>query len=256
MDFFSGSFPLEFISFYLDMSSEERNGADPATTTETPMEENVPQVHEEAEISHATATLEDAESKQLEQPDDNPTPSPSTGESISAYIERQLQVLGCQRTGLDITFLPPTAPAVVRNIPELATTKVSESEPIPQVVSESADNVAPEVQSDRLTNINSEAGFSVAKVNYFQTDTSDVEELLDSSGAEIAKEPLLLIPTEKLSTTGSEANNETERSSSVGLPVISTTKPLSPTRLPLLYLNQHVPSSTSISVRPIRVSAQ
>ena len=110
------------------------------------MEEEVPEVHEETEISHATATLEDAESKQHEQPDDNPTkvgpsPSSSTGESISAYIERQLQVLGCQGTGLDITFLPPTASAVNRDVPEITTTKVSESEPIPQVVSESTDKV-------------------------------------------------------------------------------------------------------------------
>ena len=78
MDSFSGSFPLEFISFYLDISSEELNEAGPATTTTTttteiPMVEEVPQVHEEAEISHATATLEDAESKQHEQTDDNPT---------------------------------------------------------------------------------------------------------------------------------------------------------------------------------------
>ena len=179
--------------------------------------------------------MEDAESKQLEQPEDNPTkvgptPSPSTDESISAYIERQLQVLGCQGTGIDITFLPPTASAVNRDGPELAIEKVSESEPIPQVVSESADKVAPEVDSDRLTDINSEAGFSVAKVEYFQTD-SDVEELLDSSGAETAKESPFLITIERSSSTGSEANKETEHSTSAGLPVISTTKPLSPTRL-------------------------
>ena len=235
MDSFSGSFPLEVISFYLDMSSEERNEADPATTTETPMEEDVPQVHEEAEISHATATLEDAEYEQLEQPDNNPTkvgpsPSPSTGESISAYIERQLQALCCQGTELDITFLPSTASAVNKGIPEKATKMVSESEPIPQVVSETTDKVLLEVDSDRLTDINSEAGFSVAKVDYFQTDTSDVEELLDSSGAETTEESPFLIPIDKSSTTGSESNKETEHPIPAGLPVISTTKPLSPTR--------------------------
>ena len=51
-----------------------------------------------------------------------------------------------------------------------------------------------EGESDRQTNINSETGFSIAKVVYFQTDTSDVEELLDSSGAETAKESPILIP--------------------------------------------------------------
>ena len=73
------------------MSSEEFNEDGPTTTTEILMKEEVPQVHKETEISHATATLEDAESKQHEQPDDNPakvgpSSSSSTGESISAYI--------------------------------------------------------------------------------------------------------------------------------------------------------------------------
>ena len=259
METFSGNFPLEFISFSLDMSSEERNKADPATTTETLMEEEVPQVHEEAEISHATATLEDAESKQPEQPDDNPTkvgptPSPSTDESISAYIERQLQVLGCQGTARDITFLHPTTSAVNRDILELTTKKVSESEPILQVVSESTGKVLPEVELDRLTDINRKAGFSVAKVDYFQTDTSDVEELLDSSGAETTKESPSLIPIESSSTTGSEANKKTEHPTSVGLPDISTTKPLSPAR-PLsasarTLINQFF-SETNPSILPV-----
>ena len=110
MDSFLGNFPLEFISFYLDMSSEEHNEIVPATATGTMIEEEVPQQHEETAVSQATATLKDAESKQPDPPKDNsaktdPTPSPSTDESISAYIERQLQTLGCQGTGLDITFL-------------------------------------------------------------------------------------------------------------------------------------------------------
>ena len=240
------------------MSSEELNEDGP-NTTEIPMEKKVPQVHDETEISHATATLEDADSKQHEQPDDNPTKvgpslSSSTGESISACIERQLQVLGCQGTGLDITFLPPTASAVIRDIPELTTTKVSESEPIPQVVSESTGKVQPEVEPDHLTDINSEAGFSAARVDYFQTDTSDVEELLDSSGAETAKESPFLIPIERSSTTGSEANKETEHPIPPGLPDISTTKPLSPTR-PLsasarTLINQYF-SETNPSILPV-----
>ena len=44
-----------------------------------------------------------------------PTPSQSTDESISAYIERSPQTLGWQGTGLDITFLPPTDPVVYRD---------------------------------------------------------------------------------------------------------------------------------------------
>ena len=133
---------------------------------------------------------------------------------MSAYIERQLQALGCQGTGRDISFLPPTTSAIVNDAPESTTEKVSESEPIPQVVTESADKESPEVEADRVADINSEAGFSITKADYFQTDTSDVEELLDSSGAETARESPFLIAVETLSATGSEARKETERSTS------------------------------------------
>ena len=209
MDSFSGSFPLEFISFYLDMSSEEHNKIVPATATGTLIEEEVPQQHEETAVSQTT---NDAESKQPEPPKDNPTktgptPSPSTDESISAYIERQLQTLGCQGTGLDISFLPPTTSAIVNNAPEPTTEKVSESEPIPQVATGSADKESPE-EAERVTDINSEAGFSVTKADYFPTDTSDIEELLDSSGAETAKESPFLIAIETQSATGSSPQGD------------------------------------------------
>ena len=185
MDSFSGSFPLEFISFYLDMSSEEHNEVVPATATGTLIEEKFHNSSKkETAVSQATTALKDAESKQPDPPKDSsaktdPTPSPSTDESISAYIERQLQTLGCQGTGLDISFLPPTTSAIVDNAPEPTTEKVSESEPIPQVATGSADKESPEVETERKTDIVSEAGFSVTRADYFQTDTSDVEELLD-----------------------------------------------------------------------------
>ena len=179
------------------------------------IEEEVPQQLEEAAVSQTTAALKDAESKQPDPPKDSaaktdPTPSPSTDESISAYIERQLQTLGCQGTGLDISFLPPTTSAIVDNAPEPPAEKVSESEPIPQVATGSADKESPEVETERATDIVSEAGFSVTKADYFQTDTSDVEELLDSSGPETAKESPFLITLETQSSTGSEARKETE----------------------------------------------
>ena len=117
MDSFSGSFPLEFISFCLDMSSEERNDFVPATATASMAEEEVA-IPEEAGTSQATSIPVDTESTQLVPPGDNPdktapTSSPSTDESISAYIDRQLQTLGCQGLGLDISFLPPTSTAIV-----------------------------------------------------------------------------------------------------------------------------------------------
>ena len=259
MDSFSGSFPLEFISFYLDKSSDEHNEIVPATTTGTLIEEEVPQRHEETTVRQATATLKDAESKQPEPPKDNSaktdtTPSPSTDESISAYIERQLQTLGCQGTGLDISSLPPTTSAIVNNTPEPTAEKVSESEPIPQVATGSADKESPEVETERMTDIFSEAGFSVTKADYFQTDTSDIEELLDSSGAETAKESPFLIAIEAQSATGSEARKETEQLTSAGLPGDSFPKLFSPTR-PLsasarTLINQHF-SKTNPSILPV-----
>ena len=65
-----------------------------------------------------------------------PTSRPSTVESSSAYIERTLQTLGCQRTGLDITSLPPTDPVSNVETQELETEKASESDPIPQVAAD------------------------------------------------------------------------------------------------------------------------
>ena len=147
MDSFSGKFPLEFISFYLDMSSEEHTEVVPATATGTLVEE-VPQQLEETAVSQTTTALKDAESKQPDPPKNSsaktdPTLSPSTDESISAYIERQLQTLGCQGTGLDISFLPPTTCAIVDNAPEPTAEKASESEPIPQVATGPADKESP-----------------------------------------------------------------------------------------------------------------
>ena len=95
------------------MSSEEHNEIAPATASGTLIEKEVPQRHEETAVSQATATLMDAESKQPEPPNHNsaktdPTPSPSTDVSISAYIERLLQTLGCQ--ALDLTSLSCSLP--------------------------------------------------------------------------------------------------------------------------------------------------
>ena len=165
-----------------------------------------------------------------------------------------MQTLGCQGTGLDISFLPPTTSAIGDNALEPTAEKVSESEPIPQVATESADKESHEVEAERATDIVSETGFSATKADYFQTDTSDIEELLDSSGAETAKEPPFLIAIETQSATGSEARKETEQLSSAGLPDVSPPKLFSPTR-PLsasarTLINQHF-SETNPSILPV-----
>ena len=258
MDSLSGSSPLEFISFYLDMSSEEHNEVVPAIATGTLVEE-VPQQLEETVVSQTLTALKDAESKQPDPPKDSsartdPTPSLSTDESISAYIERQIQTLGCQGTGLDISFLPPTTSAIVDNALKPTAEKASESEPIPQVATGPADKESPEFETERAIDIASEAGFSVTKADYSQTDTSDVEELLDSSGAETVKQSPFLLTIETQNATGSEARKETEQLSSAGLPDVSSPKLFSPTR-PLsasarTLINQHF-SETNPSILPV-----
>ena len=74
-----------------------------------------------------------------------------------------------------------------------------------------ADKESPEVETERAIEIASEAGLPVTKADDFQTDSSDVEELLDSSGAETVKESPFLITIETQSATGSEARKETEQ---------------------------------------------
>ena len=258
MDSFSGSYPLEFISFCLDMSSEEQNDTVPATATASMTEEEVA-IPEEAGTSQATSIPVDPESTQLVPPGDDPdktapTPSPSTDESISAYIDRQLQTLGCQGLGLDISFLPPTSAAIVDKAVHPAIEKVSESDPIPQVVGEASNQESGEVDVDPAADIRSETGFSVAKADYFQTDTSDNEELLDSSGAETLKEPPFLINMESLSVVESEVPKEAGPTTSAGLPDAPSPKLLSPTR-PLsasarTLINQHF-SETNPSILPV-----
>ena len=150
------------------------------------------------------------------------------------------------------SFLLPTTSAIVNNAPEPTAEKVSESEPIPQVANGPADKESPEVETERVTDIVSEAGFSVIKADYFQTDTSDIEELLDSSGAETAKESPFLIAIESQSATGSEARKETEQLTSAGLPDVSSNFSAPHD----LYLPPLALSSINISLRPIQASSQ
>ena len=255
MDSFSGSFPLEFISFCLDMSSEERNDIVPAVATASMAEEEVA-IPEEAGTSQATSIPVNAESTQLVPSGDNPdktvpTPSPSTDESISAYIDRQLQTLGCQGLGLDISFLPSTSTAIVDKAVHSAIEKASESDPIPQVVGEASNQKSSEVDVDPAADIQSETGFSVANADYFQTDTSDNEELLDSSGAETLKEPPFLIDMENLSVV--KFPRRLDRRLQLGCLMLRPRSFLALLGLCLLLLG---PSSINISAKRIRVSFQ
>ena len=180
-----------------------------------------------------------------------PTSSPSTDESISAYIERTLQTLGCQGTGLGITFLPPTDPVSNVETQGLETEKASESDPIPQVAADQGGETSVEEESDRQTDVNSEAGFSTTKVDYFQTDTSDVEDLLDSSGAETTKDPPILISLDDMNTAETEISKKAERAPPGGIAdskFLSSSRPLSASARTLI--NQHF-AETNPSILPV-----
>ena len=110
------------------------------------------------------------------------------------------------------------------------------------------------METGRTIDIVSEAEFSVIKADYLQTDTSDVEELLDSSGAETVKQSPFLLTIKTQSATGSETRKGTEQLSSAGLPDVSSPKLFSPTR-PLsasarTLINQHF-SETNPSILPV-----
>ena len=86
-----------------------------------------------------------------------------------------------------------------------------------------------EVETDGQADLVSETGFSVARPDCFQTDTSDVDELHDSSGAESEKDPPKLIPLCKGSTTFSEVTQQVEEDQSK-IPAVSDPEALSASR--------------------------
>ena len=216
MDSFSGRFPLDFISFYLDMSSEEFTEKNPGLTVGNQPEESasrsqgetMPQQVNESQAETVRKEQEKSGGDETGQSSFEPTPSPSTDESISAYIERTLQTLGSQRTGLGLTILPPDTTAATESEQHPEIEKASQPDPIVHTVTEPPKELEGEVETDGQANLISETGFSITKPDYFQTDTSDIEELLDSSGAETVKDPPNMIPLYRASATCSKVSHK------------------------------------------------
>ena len=105
--------------------------------------------------------------------------------------------------------------------------------------------------SDRQTDVNTEAGLSTTNLDYFQTYTSYVEELLDSSGAETTKDPPFLISLDNLSTAETEVSKETEPAPPGGIAdskFLSPSRPLSASARTLI--NQHF-AETNPSILPV-----
>ena len=237
MDSFSGNFPLDFILFYLDMSSEKIKEETPGLTVGNQPEESASRSQGETMLHPVNDSQTDAALKEQEKSGEDgtgwsmtePTPSPSTDESISAYIERTLQTLGCQGTGLGLTFLPPDATAATENAQQPEIEKASQSDPVVHTATELPKEIEGEVETDGQAALTSETGFSITQPDYFQTDTSDMEEMLDSSGDETVKDQPNLIPLYKASTTCSEVSQQAEVEQSK-IPTMPDPQSVSPSR--------------------------
>ena len=88
-------------------------------------------------------------------------------------------------------------------------------------------------------------------MDYFHTDTNDVEELLDSSGAENTKDPPILISLDDMSTAETEVSKEAEHTPTRGIAdsqFLSPSRPLSASAR--ILINQHF-AETNPSILPV-----
>ena len=167
MDFNSGSSPLEFISFYLDMASEEQ-----VTNTILPTSENSG-VAEEINTAPKEPVV-------VMRPDSNQSSSSgNTEESVTSYAEKTLRALAGDDPSLDISFLPPLAQPEVRTA---GPGKVSQSIGFERLGEETSsfDQMQPGTSKETGNYFESH---DKAK-SYFTSDISGAGELLDEMGTE------------------------------------------------------------------------
>ena len=163
MDSYSGSCPQNFISFCLDMSSEKEmpkstvSSGDGNGSTEVEQQCNAAQVDPVRPLSQTSFS------------------SPSTEESVSAFIERIATCMEFPTRESETSDIPIPMPATVTStiFPELL--KVSVSDPI--VVSQ-------DVSEEKTGPANEPESTSQSGAAPLYGDTSDAEELLDSSGVD------------------------------------------------------------------------
>ena len=167
MDFNSGSLPLEFISFYLDMASEEQITDVTLPTTES---------------SETTRETDNAprDPVVISRPDSNQsTSSGNTEESLTTYAEKTLRTLASEDPSLDNSFLPAPARSGDSTVgPSNA------SQPISLGREGRESSQFGELLPGTSKEIDSQIGLQDKSKEYFATDTSKVEELFDDMGAE------------------------------------------------------------------------
>ena len=155
MDFKSGSLPLEFISFYLDMASEEQITDKTLPTSET------------SGVTRETANAQ-KDPVVISRPDSNQsTSSGNTEESLTTYAETTLRTLASEDPSLDISFLP--APAR----PEDSTAgPTNVSQPMSLELEGEGSSRFGEFLPGTSKEIDSHIGLQNKSKEYFATDTS------------------------------------------------------------------------------------
>ena len=179
MDSYLGSFPLDFIALYLDMSSEPSNEGllPPAGSSvgEHISSENQPAINPES------ANKEGSERLPEQLPLSNlPSSSGNTEESITAFADQTRRTMASLDPSLDITFLSGSEPTTSHDVTELYPGKVLESEQLTRDCAEVQDNVEQQGTSGRF-DVNLAESADEHKKNYFETDASEVEDLYDSA---------------------------------------------------------------------------
>ena len=167
IDFNSGSLPLEFISFYLDMASEEQITEATLPTTES---------------SETTRETDNAPKDPVvvSRPDSNKsTSSGNTEESPTTYTEKTLRTLASEDPSLDISFLPAHARSR-----DITAGPSNAPQPISLGREGKRSSQFGELLPGTSKEVDSRVGLQDKSKEYFATDTSEVEELFDDMETE------------------------------------------------------------------------
>ena len=170
MNFNSGSLPLDFISVYLDMTSEE-------STTEVPqLENNI------AGAKQAVLTVPVGEQVDNRPPSNKSNSSCDTEGSLTFYADKTLRALAANNPSLDIAFLPPPTENVqTEKKNDGQQDALSTDSPQKELIANRPDSTMEQGISGSFANKNSTPDNGR---DYFSTDASEFEELYDSMGAE------------------------------------------------------------------------
>ena len=176
MDSYSGSFPLEFISFCLDVASEQQteNTELPTTDPNAPAQSLSEQHADPSHVARPTGTDSFPGLRPLS---NLSSTSGNTEESLSTFAEQTLHNLAQMDPSSDITFLSAPVETLLQEDADPSPFKASSQPRTGQV----------EVGQQKKTDLFDLSSFDIGeeqKKNYFETDASEIEDVYDSAGAD------------------------------------------------------------------------